>query len=210
VDKGKTWVGLTGLASLLCALVLAVAVGGAPPWTGKVTLIVFVAAIAVLAVPSLRERRSQREVRTPVRQSATTGSAVAHDSEVVIEMLGTLHSRDIEWMRNESFAIQWRSSRITPFRDIVGRSDIDAPLDGQLYEATRTMIDAVEGFLELYDELTVPDPLVPGDTWREVRGAAAAADGGAGQSTFEKRCRKLRAKAQVAVRAYERLVNLSR
>ena len=66
-------------------------------------------------------------------------------------MLEILHPRDIEWLRNKTFAIQWRSSRITPFQDILGRSDIDAPLDGQLYEATRTMIDAVEGFLEVYD-----------------------------------------------------------
>ena len=210
MDKGKTWVGLTGLASLLCALVLAAAVGGAPPWTGKLTLVVFVAAIAVLAFPSVRERRSKRGVHGSAPRSAATGEVMAHDSDVVNEMLGILHPRDIEWMRNESFAIQWRSSRIAPFRDIVGRSDIDAPLDGHLYEATRTMVAAVEAFLEVYDELTVPDPLVPGDTWREVRGVEAAAAGAEGQSTFEKRCRKLRTKAQEAVRAYERLVTLSR
>ena len=207
--EGKTWVGLTGLASLLCGLVLAVAVGGAPPWTGKATVLVFVAALALLALPSLRDRKAQREVRSPVGRSAATSTTISHDSGVLLEIFAILKSRDIEWIRNESFAVQWRNNRVTPFRDMVSRGDIEAPMDGQLYEAVRTMYDAVVAFLELYDELTVPDPLIPGDTWREVRGVDAAAHSAASQAAFEKRCRRLRAKAQDAVRGYERLYTLA-
>ena len=209
--SGKTWAWLAGIVSVLCALTLSFAVGGAPSWTGDATVVVLVAAGVIILFPYVRGHRRPTRTRFAGGPEVSRDTATAHDSQVLSEIVDILTPKDIEWLRGETFDSQWRSARIVPFRALLDRarranafelyhSGIDA--------AVLTLLEAVAAFLALYEEATDTEHLTAGDIWREVRGAATVEHSPSEKAAFERRCARLRKRAADTVEAYDRLGTL--
>jgi hypothetical protein len=211
--SGKTWGWLAGIASVLCALMLSVAVGGAPSWTGDATVVVFVAIAGVILLPYALGRRRPGRQHSVGTRTVLTKVTTAHDAKVLVEILAVLKPRDLEWLQSETFRSQWQTARLVPFRTLLDRARRHPDLelyDTRLDAALFVVLENLAAFLALHDDVTISDPIIAGNVWREVKGATTAARSTAENSAFEKRCRRLRASADKMLSAYDRLEALSR
>lgn len=204
--RGKTWAGVAGLASVLCGLMVAAAVGGAPPWAGEATVGVLVAAAVFVLATGAWERRRTRQPHSPTHLALSLDAVRAHDLKIVSEVLAIVKPNDVKWIRKETFVVPWRGARVTPFRVLADTDKrLDLPLDADVGATVRAMVDAVEAFLRLYDATTSPDSLIFAGDWQEVHGAQRAERGGIDREAFDKRCEQLRTKAHAVALAYDRL-----
>jgi hypothetical protein len=170
----KLW---AGIGAVVCGVGMASLSGGSTPHAlGLIlvaALLVGVGATAVVVANNRIDRRAghaawaEENVRT-----------VQNDRAGAKRLSDLIGRREIDWLRRESFEHPWRDDRVAPFRALaVFDINENGVVDPQLEIAVARLVSSTESFLREYDAQTIPDPIVPGGTWRMVgsRGEEAAA-----------------------------------
>ncbi len=168
----KIW---AAVGAIVCGIGVAATQGNGIPAQARVILgVALVAAIgATVALRSgHRQRRSARSSNADRTLSGAPSRDVGgiDDPDDLIETLsGLISEADIRWLRTETFGAPWRDTRVAPLREVAGTSArVYAVPDHSLKEAFARLIAAASSFVDVYDALTVADPIMLDGTWRMI------------------------------------------
>ncbi len=166
----KTWAVVGAVCGVLAA---ALAGGSPPPHAGIILLVALLVGVATTAVAGVVPTHGGRHVEQ--RLIPTAGSARRNDRasqsdhEVVQRLLRLIGTRELEWLRIESFAAPWRNRPVGPLRQVaLFEASQRSIFEPELADAAGRFTDAAKEFLRVYDAETIVDPLMRDASWRIV------------------------------------------
>jgi hypothetical protein len=159
---------LAAVASIVCGGLVAAALGGAA-WAGKVGVVLVGVVAALLVGSALVERGCRRPSHQPesVEPTRAPPEQLAHDADIVAQIIGLIGPLDVSWLRAETFEMPWREARIVPFRRL-DEEGVFLPYNSDLDLAVRTLVERTTNLLEYYDVHTFPEVLVRAPEWRDM------------------------------------------
>jgi hypothetical protein len=155
--------------SLVCGSVLAMLLGGSG---GSPSVLVIVGVVIVVGGVWLRstllspERRTSAGYPTAVRREPRRAQ---YEGVVLGDQQAVLDRRSIAWIEGLEFNVPWRDDQLASLREF-GRLERERARlpDLELELALEELGDAVRAFLDLYDRVTITDPMLRDQTWRIV------------------------------------------
>jgi hypothetical protein len=186
--------------SLVCGSVLAMLLGGGG---GSPSVLVIVGVVIVVGGVWLRstllspERRTSAGYPIAVRREPRRAQ---YDGVVLGDQQAVLDRRSIAWIEGLDFNAPWRDDQLASLREFgrLERERAGLP-DLELELALEELGDAVRAFLDLYDRVTITDPMLRDQSWRIVAADRLGTTGGDADAAEQ-----LRRAAGEIVEAYER------
>lgn len=169
-----------------------------------------VAAAASLATAAEAVRRLRRANANP---PTIDPAQRRHDAGIVARVRAQVTRDDIEWLKGWDFGGSWRREDTEPAHRLTELDDVEhRPIDTELDEALRRLLDANREFLKSLGLCSFSERTVADERWQNIGWTSGEAEalGSKERRIWESRRDQLNADADAVAEAYDAFIDVAR